>query len=155
MNQTQIFYAKLTAYSAQMPFILDDYIKSYVNYSMNSDNNEAINAYNAGKSHVQTIKSNVFSTTNEIQSDIDKLYNEIEILDAKIEIEKAKNKKLNEMYTKLLNSGDGSSGLISDYTDLYKIQYITNISIIIGMFIILGLLFSIFKKKQIMPNNKL
>jgi len=148
MNQTQIFKATLTTYSTQIPSILDDFIKSYVNYSMTPDNAEAINVYNASKAHIQTIKSNVFTTTNNIQSGIDKLYTDIGVLDAEIVVEKEKNTQLQETIKKIEASGDGSAGLISDYTELYKIQYVTNISIVVGMFIIVGLLFSMFKKRQ-------
>jgi len=153
---SQSFEETVNTYSQQFSSILDDFKKAYVLHNMSPDNNEYQNNYNNKKGQLDSIFSKLFVTTNNIQTEIEKLNKEIGIIDKKIQSEKAMNQKLTKGMSQIITSDNGSSKLIDETTDMYKIQYISNIMIIVGIFLLLTMMFVIFKKpaEAVAENNE-
>ena len=149
MSRTEQFIETLHTYSQQFSGILDDFTKAYVLHYTNPNNQEYENDYNSKKHQLDSINSKLFVTTNDIQSAIDKLNKEIEILDKQLVSEKALNIKLMKTLKQTITNNDGSKEMIDETTEIYKIQYISNIMIVIGIVTLVMMLFYIFKKSSV------
>lgn len=139
-----IFYEKIDTLSNQFSSSLDAFASSYMNYSKNPEYNEYAQIYANNKGNIQSLNAELFVTTNDLQSNIDNLINVISNLNSKITVEKTKHTQLQTTLAQLEGRGNSSSVLIDNSKELYKVQYISNITIVLGIFFTLWLLFYIF-----------
>jgi preprotein translocase subunit Sss1 len=98
MNTAQQNYEKINTYSELFPSVLDEYKRSYINYNKNPDYNEYSQIYSKNKGSLNTLNSNVFVLTNDIQKNIDNLNKQIVVLDSKITEEKNINSDLKKTW---------------------------------------------------------
>ena len=138
------FYEKIDTISNQFTSTLDAFASSYMNYSKNPEYNEYAQIYANNKGNIQSLNAELFVTTNDLQSNIDNLINVISNLNSKITVEKTKHTQLQTTLAQLEGRGNSSSVLIDNSKELYKVQYISNITIVLGIFFTLWLLFYIF-----------
>jgi hypothetical protein len=125
---------------------LKNFKKNYVNYNLNSDNDEYKNIFLTSKSQLQEFNTNLFDLTNQMKNKIlsnhSKNQNEIKSL-------KESEKMYDITIGQLNNVGDknrASNILIDDYQDMYDKQFYQNFQIIIGIF---ALSFITYKMKNI------
>lgn len=139
-------YEKLVTYSEQIVSILDDYKKSYIYYNTNPDNQDYAKMFSIDSGNLTALNKNLFVTTNDIQKDIDELNKKISELDKRLVKEKALNGELLSKLQQLEGKGNGSQVMNSNSKEMYEKQYISNWNIFIGIFIIIGMLASVFRK---------
>ena len=144
MSSPAIFYEKIDTLSKQFSSSLDAFASSYMNYSKNPEYNEYAQIYANNKGNIQSLNAELFVTTNDLQTNIDNLINVISNLNSKITVEKAKHTQLQTTLAQLEGRGNSSSVLIDNSKELYNVQYISNITIVLGIFFTLWLLFYIF-----------
>jgi hypothetical protein len=92
------------------------------------------------------LQADVFVATNDIQRNIDTLNSLITDLNAKISTEKTNNTTLKSQLSQLTSSSNGADSLIGESSELYKMQWLSNVTLFIGIFLILITLFKVFSK---------
>ena len=148
IGQSKSFNEKITNINSQFFSALDDFKKYYVYFNKNPEVNEFQNFYENSKGQLQTISKNLFVVTNDIDSSIEKLDDKMSSISFKLEDEKNLNKEMIDILTNLQNTQNGSEILIDDSKTKYNEQYYKNIQIIVGIFIVSGLLATILKKNK-------
>lgn len=124
----------------------NNFKENYINYNLNSDNDEYKNIFFTSKSQLQELNKNLFDLTNQMKNKIlsNHLKNQNEMKSLKESEE-----KYDVTIDQLNNVGDknrASNILIDDYKDMYDKQFYQNFQIIIGIFI---LSFITYKMKKI------
>ena len=146
MNPVQQISNKLNTYSEQFPSVLEDYKKSYIIHNKNTEYNEYSQIYASNKGALHSLNTKVFVATNDIQKNIDTLNVQISDLDNKITEEKSINTDLKKKWNSIKGTGNSASEMTDEAKELYNIQYISNVTIVIGSLGLLSLLFSTFRR---------
>ena len=128
---------------------LDDYKKYYVYYNKNPEVNEFQNYYANSKSQLQNLSRDLFITTNNIDKNIEDLNTKMEAMSLKLQDEKKLNGELMKLISNLTNTKSGSELLIDDSKEEYNVQYYYNWELVIGIFIVGGLLITSFRSKVV------
>jgi hypothetical protein len=137
---------KLNAYKSKFYSALDDFSNSYVNYKLYPGYSENENIYANNKAILESLQADVFVATNDIQRNIDTLNTLITDLNTKISTEKTNNTTLKSQLSQLTSSSNGADSLIGESSELYKMQWLSNVTLFIGIFLILITLFKVFSK---------
>jgi peptidoglycan hydrolase CwlO-like protein len=137
---------KLNAYTSKFYSALDDFSNSYINYKLYPGYNENENIYANNKAILESLQADVFIATNDVQKNIDTLNGLIKDLNSKISREKTKNTDLKNQLTQLTSTSNGANSLIGESSELYKMQWLSNITLFIGIFLVLITLFKVFSK---------
>jgi hypothetical protein len=137
---------KLNAYTSKFYSALDDFSSSYINYKLYPGYSENENIYANNKAILEALQADVFVATNDVQRNIDTLNGLITDLNAKIATEKTKNTTLKAQLSQLTSSSNGADSLIGESSELYKMQWLSNVTLFIGIFLVLITLFKVFQK---------
>jgi hypothetical protein len=135
--ETQIENKKSSFFS-----VLDDFKKYYVYYNMNPEYDEYSNQYTNSKTQLQTLSSDVFQITSNIQRKIEDKNESMASISKKLDKEKQINQGLNEIAKSLHGVKAGSTVMINDSKTDYNLQYYKNIEIFLGILILLALIVS-------------
>jgi len=144
---------KLNAYTSKFYSALDDFSDSYINYKLYPGYSENQNIYANNKAILESLQADVFVATNDVQRNIDTLNGLITDLNAKINIEKTKNTTLKSQLSQLMSSSNGADLLIGEASELYKMQWLFNVTLFIGIFLVLITLFKVFSKPIVSVKN--
>jgi peptidoglycan hydrolase CwlO-like protein len=137
---------KLNAYTSKFYSALDDFSNSYKNYKLYPGYSENENIYANNKAILESLQADVFVATNDVQRNIDTLNDLITDLNSKISTEKNKNTTLQSQLSQLMSNSNGAESLIGESSELYKMQWLSNVTLFIGIFLVLITLFKVFKK---------
>ena len=140
-NNEKIHSIKTQFFSA-----LDDFKKYYVYYNKNPEVTEFQNYYANSKGQLQTMSRELFLTTNDIDRHIEILDEEMKHVAVKLEEEKKINEEMTRLFTNLQNTKNGSDILIDDSKEEYNKQYYANWEMIIGIFVVSGILATQFRQ---------
>lgn len=134
------YIEKLDTLTSQLPHIMEDFQKYYVFYNKNPENNEYKRMFENIKGNIHSLNSQLFTTTNEVQSNTEKINKVLLVLNHGIKKEKEKNKELRRKLGLLENENNTTDEMISNYNQMYDIKYLHNwglfLSIIFAGFII-------------------
>lgn len=144
---------KLNAYTSKFYSSLDDFSNSYINYKLYPGYSENENIYANNKAILESLQADVFVATNDVQRNIDTLNDLIADLNTKIATEKTKNITLKSQLSQLTSSSNGADSLIGESSELYKMQWLSNVTLFLGNFFILIILFKVFSKPNIQVQN--
>ena len=95
---------------------------------------------------IQGLQANIFTTTNDVQKNIDTLNNSITELNSKLSTEKKINSNLKKGYSNIDSEENGTSIMILDSKIMYNTNYLTNCTLILGILIIFYIINKIFSK---------
>ena len=137
---------KINAIKTQFFSALDDFKKYYVYYHKNPEVTEFQNYYANSKGQLQTMSKELFLTTNNIDRHIEILDEEMKDVAVKLEEEKKLNDEMTRIFTNLQNTKNGSDILIDDSKEEYNKQYYANWEMIIGIFVVSGILATQFRQ---------
>jgi predicted RNase H-like nuclease (RuvC/YqgF family) len=137
---------KINAIKTQFFSALDDFKKYYVYYHKNPEVTEFQNYYANSKGQLQTMSKELFLTTNNIDRHIEILDEEMKDVAVKLEEEKQSNDEMTRLFTNLQNTKNGSDILIDDSKEEYNKQYYANWEMIIGIFVVSGILATQFRQ---------
>ena len=112
---------------------------------MNPNINEYRNIYSKMKSGLEHINNEVVSTSETLQKKIQKLLELITTLDEKLLEEKELNQDLTMAWEHTQGTDSGSQLMIDDSKELYRLQRLANIDIILGIILMIVLLFRVFR----------
>lgn len=138
LTKPQIFLSKINTLKEKLPAILDDFKKYYVFYNKNPEYDEYQQMFENIKSNLQSINSDLFMTSNNIEKDTENINDRLQKLNALITKEKIKNRQLKRRLGIVEKEYNGSDELISDYKEIYNLDYLTNFALFYGV-VLLGL----------------
>jgi hypothetical protein len=137
---------KIQSIKTQFFSALDDFKKYYVYYNKNPEVDEFQNYYANSKGQLQTMSKELFLTTNSIDKHIEILDNEMKDIAVKLEAEKKSNDEMEKMFNNLQNTKNGSTILIEESKEEYNNQYYANWEMILGIFVVSGILATQFRQ---------
>lgn len=138
---------QLDALNSQFYSILDDYKKYYIFFNKNPDYQDYATAYANVKSNIQSINSNVFRISGEAESALNKLMEDTKDINIKIQEEKILNEKLKNNLGLIETNTASANVMISNYKEIYREQYIRNLTTFLGLFLSTFVIFKVYIKK--------
>ena len=144
LTKPQVFLSQINTLKEKLPPILDDFMKYYIFYNKNPEYNEYQQIFENIKGNLQKINSELFMTTNNIEKGVEIINDRLQKIDALIEKEKIKNQKLKRKLGIIEKKYNGSDELISDYKEIYNLDYLRNFALFYGVVLLGGILASKF-----------
>ena len=145
LTKPQVFLSKINNLKEKLPSILEDFVKYYVFYSKNPEYNEYQQIFENIKGNLQNINSELFMTSNNIEKDTETINNRLHKINALIAKEKIKNRQLKRKLGIVEKKYNGSDELISDYKEIYNLDYLTNFALIYGVIMLTVIMASRFR----------
>lgn len=144
LTKPEVFLSQINTLKEKLPPILDDFKKYYVFYNKNPEYSEYQQMFENIKSNLQKINSELFMTINNIEKDTETINDRLKQIDQLIVQEKIKNRRLKRKLGIVEKKYNGSDELISDYKEIYNLDYLTNFSLFYGVVLLGGILASRF-----------
>ena len=141
LPKPQVFLSQINTLKEKLPAILDDFKKYYIFYNKNPEYNEYQQMFESIKGNLQNINSELFMTTNNIEKGTEDINSKLQIINKLIAQEKIKNRKLKRQLGIVEKKYNGSDELISDYKEMYNLDYLNNFALLMGI-LTLGVLLS-------------
>jgi hypothetical protein len=130
---------QIKTYKQQYEFVLDDYTNAYVNHMVIPSNNEYESIFSNVQGTLNGIEANLFTTTNNIQKNIEQMSGELKGINRDIQGEKSLNIRLKNMKNIVGSEENSSNIMMVDSNKLYQTQRLSNLMMLIGIFLLLGL----------------
>jgi hypothetical protein len=140
------YSSKIQTLKDQFYPILSDYKQAFVNTNVYPDVDEYQSIYASSKTNLDTVLSGIFSVKTSIENDLVTLKNKLLDLDKKITYEKSLNTKLNKQYGQLSGDNNGSDVMLDDSKKMYQTQYVANVTLFIGIFLLTCVIYKVFKQ---------
>ena len=151
LTKPQVFLSQINTLKEKLPSILDDFKKYYVFYNKNPEYSEYQQMFENIKGNLQNINSELFMTSNNIEKDTESINDRLQKINILIEKEKIKNRQLKRRLGIIEKKYNGSDELISDYKEIYNLDYLKNFALFYGL-ILLGLIMDLkFRGKPSIP----
>ena len=131
----------IKTYHDKQPGLIDDFIKSYVLYNKDNTYNEYLQTYTTSKENLDNQNAAMFATINDLQNNIDELNAQIVQQNKTLGTNLQQNTTTSNKLTNLNGTNKSAKILIENSKELYKLQYIDNISKVIGIIILLLLFY--------------
>ena len=123
---------------------LDDYKKYYVLHNKNPTDESLSQAFIQAQNTLNSLTLNVYSIEKNIQANLNKLNKSIDDISSEIDDEKTANEELNKKLEGIKETQSTSSIMNHNYKQVYRVQYINNVAILIGVLISIRLMFKIY-----------
>ena len=130
----------------KLPAILDDFKKYYIFYNKTPTYNEYQTIFENLKSNLDSINSELFDISTKVENSSQFISDQLLKMNILIEKEKSKNTTLQSNTYDLNNKYHGSKEMIIEYKQIYNNKYIRNISLFVGIFIGVLLLYIFFSQ---------
>jgi hypothetical protein len=137
---------KLDELNGGMKVLLDELKKLYVTTLMEPDNQQVRAKYQDTMSNINLTQSKILSMSNDLQTNMDDINKELSKLDRLIKIEKDRNKKLKTKLGIIENKNNSALEMISDYKEIYNIQYLRNWALFLSTIICIYTISSVYNK---------
>jgi hypothetical protein len=145
-NDPSIFTEKINTLKQQLPAILSDFKKTYISYKRNPGNPEYEQAFENIKANLNTISSQVFTISNDIDANTDDINKKLLAINILIKKEKERNEILKKRLNIVERNNNKSSELISNYKEMYDSEYLRNWGIFLSIIIALTFISKVYKK---------
>lgn len=139
------FKEKLTELNGSVQFLLDEFKKIYVLSRLHPSNQEYQQQYANMIGGLNQIHSKLFTTSSDVQLNIDKLNKAMIALNIQIQKEKEKNKELKKKLGFVENKSSAASEMISDYNQIYDERYLRNWALGLSTLICIVAISKLFK----------
>lgn len=133
LPKPSIYKEKLNTLEEKLPSILDDFKKYYRFTRSTPENPEYQQIFKNIQNNLQELNSQMFTTSNAIQSNTDVINEKLLKLDIAIREAKVMNRRLKIKARELNIEYNGSDEMIENYTELYNIKYANNFSLVLGI----------------------
>jgi isoleucyl-tRNA synthetase len=138
------FVEKVDQLKDIVPHIIAEFVKGYVLYNNNTDDNESKQIFTTAKTNLENIlneqfllENNIGTNTSNINSDLARYYVELETM-------KKENKFLKKKLKIFDQHADTTDEMFGNYKEFYEIQYLRNWALALTICISLGVLSSIY-----------
>jgi esterase/lipase len=129
------FTDQLNSLKQQLPAVLDDFEKYYVFYNMNPSNNEYHQLFENIKNNLNSINSQSFIISNDVDKSINDVNTKLISLNLLIEQEKKTNRELETKLAIIKQKGNSADIRISNYKQMYDIGYLKNWALFLSIII--------------------
>ena len=146
-----IFLSQLNTIQSQLGPILDDFNKYFVFYNMNPQISENQQMYDNIKNNIQELYTSLLTITKDVDKNVNQINYEYQELNKLIEVLKKRNSILKQKLGIVEDTYDGSDTMISNYKDMYNLQYLKNFSLGLGIVFSLVLITKLFKGQNSNP----
>jgi len=136
LKQPFQFKERIVTLQSQLPSILKDYQKYYVFYYKNPESQEYHQMFENIQKNLNTINSELFVISNEVDSNTNLMNNQLFELDVAIQQEKKSNFKLKSSLGIVENKYNASNELITNYKEIYNSKYFRNWGLFLSILII-------------------
>lgn len=126
--------------------LLDEFKKVYIIARMHPNNEDIQEQYQNMISNLNELQSKLFSTSNDVQVNIDDINKKMIELDLFIRKERQINKKLKIKLGIVEEKNNSASEMIDDYMEIYNMKYLRNWSLFLSTIICLFTISVIYKK---------
>jgi hypothetical protein len=132
--------------SLKQPYIgnLDTFKEYYVLTKQFPNDETYTRFYENSRNNLQKGMSELFVISNAIQKEIENIKNKTTNLDTNIKNEQERNKELNNKLKGREGDVNGAQTLIDDYNKMYVIQYVSNVTMLVGCVIVGRLMYKTF-----------
>lgn len=144
---------KLDTLNNQITPILDDFIKYYLFYNKNPDYAEYQQMFENIKNNLNTINSELFILTNNVEGNLQDLNKRFLKLNELILIAKNKNHQLKQQLGIVEQKNNSATEMISNYNQLYDMSYAKNWGIFLSIILSCSALYIVFKKETLQTNS--
>ena len=128
--------------------LIEDFNNSFVLFFFNSEYNEYRQLYATSKKNLDDQNASMYDTINKLHNNIAKLHNDIGVKNTQIKVSTVANNATAVALTNLDSTNNSSQILIDNSKEIYKDQYVNNVTKVLGIFIIIYLFFKIFSNSQ-------
>lgn len=150
-TKPSIFLSQLDTIQTQLAPILDDFNKYFVFYNMNPQISENQQMYDNIKNNIQELYTSLLTISTDIDKNVNQINTDYQELNKLIEILKERNIILKQKLGIAEDTYDGSDTMISNYKDMYNLQYLKNFSLGLGLVFSIVLITKIFKGQNSNP----
>jgi len=142
----------LNTLKSQYAPVLDDFKKYYVLHNQYPDLNEYTQMFSSIKGNLQSLNSNLFTLTNNIQSSSQKQNSVMQQVNEEIKEEKILYTALKQKLNMVKNEKNGAREMSKNYTAMYNFQFFSNMTMFLGIVILGTVIYKIYKKRYL-PNK--
>ena len=147
MAESIDFGSKIETLKKQYPGYLDNFKQYYILTKQFPNDDSYTRGYQSSRTDMQNATKSLFMINNNIQVEIEKMKATTTILNKNIANEKARNITLQKKYDDATGEVGGAQTMIHDYKQRYVLQYISNVSIFLGI-ILSGVIISKTFRRQ-------
>ena len=123
-------------------------IEQFVLFHKDTTYNEYQQGYMTSKQNLDDQNAEMYSTVNELHNNITSLHKDIGVKNNQIGVSMSANNASAVALNNLDGINNSSQVLIDNSKELYKDQYINNVTKVLGIFIIIYLFFKVFSNPQ-------
>lgn len=147
LNIIKTYYERIDGNIRQFFSTISEFIPSHITSLVYPDNYQYLNTSNTNKALVEKVIGDLYMINNNIKSNIENIKNENNTLENNLKTQETSHTQLLNEYQDKVSINNGSDVLFNESVDLYKMQYLINIFIIIGVIILIISLYQIYKNK--------
>lgn len=148
-SQPTTLINKLYELQDKLPFVLENFGKSFVLHNKNPQDNEYNQIFLTDKANLDKIMHELFLLENNVSTNINKLNTNLEKLYLEIEVLKKENAHLKRKLKIFDQHTDTTNEMFDNYKEFYEIQYLRNWAIALSIFISIGIMSAVFKPTSI------
>ena len=148
INEDSKIKELIQTFESKQPGLIEQFIHAFVLFNKDNTYNEYQQLYTTSKKNLDDQNAEMFDTANILRNNINKLHNEIAIKNNQIGLSTNANNATAKALTNLDSTNNSSQILIDNSKEIYKEQYINNVTKVLGIFIIIYLFFKIFSNSQ-------
>jgi hypothetical protein len=137
------YSTKIDSISTDFSTILDNFTNSFIDYYKNLDSTSSQNNFDVAKNSLTTKITDIYNLKATILNKMTIVNTTINELEEKLGIGEGKINDLSDDYQQ--QTGDSSKMLVNDAKEKYKIQYVANITMFLGIAGMIGLFYSFMK----------
>lgn len=147
INILHTYYERVDGNIRQFFSTITEFIPSYIMTLVYPDTYTYENTSNTNKALVLKAINDLYKTNIDIKEKIEQIKKENQILEKLVNRQSKEHKKLLGEYQDTTAINNGSDILFTESVDLYKMQYLINLFIIIGVIVLIISLYQIYKNK--------
>jgi hypothetical protein len=144
-NYNSNYRTRLDDLQKQMPSVLEDYKKIYVEYNKSPENNQR--SYDTIMGNITNVNVQLRKIQVEVDADITNFNNDMSEINKKISYNKNKNIEYKELLGDTTYKSNSADIMYSDYKELYESAYLKNWALFMGVLVSVALTIRTFKTK--------
>ena len=137
------YSTQIDSISTEFSTILDNFTNSFIDYYKNLDSTSSQNNFDVAKNSLSDEITKMYQLKATIMNKMSAVNTTINDLENTIGADEEKIKELSDDYEE--QTGDSSKILVNDAKEKYKIQYVANITMFLGIAGMVGLFYSFMK----------
>lgn len=140
------YSTQIDSISTEFSSVLNTFKEKFIDYYSNLDSTSSQNNYDVAKNNLSDEITKMYQLKATIITSVSGVNTIINDLEQKMGMDESKLKELSDDYQE--QTGDSSTMLVNDAKEKYKIQYVANITMFLGIAGMVGLFYSFMKNKS-------